>query len=279
MLHMKACWNPEGGHEGRRRLHANTYYIDCATCEFFFGWNRYWLKIHWMKMSLDEKFIRRNCCWMKVFWMKVSLNEIVFDESVIWWNRFWMKMYSTLWLPSSPHPWALLRRRLCPVAASSAHFLLPSNNDIHSPLAKSANLSSNFFLLINPPRVGPWMSNRGRNMNNFHPRSWWTASSNRLLFQRHAHRITELAFDACITTARRENSRTKFTSSNALKPSRIAACTTLGIATFSSTTSNSSTIIHVWIQHDWGVNLINKLGITAVHWNGPETTWIPHCRI
>ena len=65
-------------------------------------------KCHWMKMSLDEKFIGWKCQnWMKVFWMKVSLDEIVFgwtchwmksclDESVIGWNRFWMKVYFTV---------------------------------------------------------------------------------------------------------------------------------------------------------------------------------------
>ena len=57
------------------------------------GW-----KCHWMKMSLDGKFIGWNCCWMKVswlkcHWMKVSkLDESVWDESVIGRTHFWMKV-------------------------------------------------------------------------------------------------------------------------------------------------------------------------------------------
>ena len=92
---------------------------------------------------------------------------------------------------------ALMIGRLCAVAAASVHFLLPSNNDIHSPLAKSANLSSNFFLLINPPRAGLWRSNRVRS-NEQLPSSLLAncVTSNRHLFQRHAHRISERAPDA-----------------------------------------------------------------------------------
>ena len=60
-------------------------------------------------MSLDEIVVGWNCCWMKVSWLKVSLDESVkigwkcfgwkchwmkscLDESVIGWNRVWMKV-------------------------------------------------------------------------------------------------------------------------------------------------------------------------------------------
>ena len=93
------------------------------------GW-----EIHWMKLLLDESVLVESVkigwkCqnWMKVFWMKVSLDEIVFgwkchwmksclDESVIGWNRFWMKVYSTnsscecvqfQWNTSSHNLWKL----------------------------------------------------------------------------------------------------------------------------------------------------------------------------
>ena len=103
ILHMKACWNPKGGHKpclcegvAGLRLHRNTDYIDCTTCDFLdetvIGW-----KCHWMKVSLDEKFIG----W-RSSWMKVSLDENVFgwkchwmktflDESVSGWNDFGWK--------------------------------------------------------------------------------------------------------------------------------------------------------------------------------------------
>ena len=56
-----------------------------------------------------------------------------------------------------------------------------SNNDNHSLRAKSANLSSNFFLLIKPPRAHLNKNNLGNNMNNFHPRSCLTASPRTLI--------------------------------------------------------------------------------------------------
>ena len=77
---------------GRRRLHTNTDYVDCTTCDFLvdetvIGW-----KCHWMKMSLDEKFIRWSCCWMKVSWLKVSLDESVeIGWKCFGWKCHWMK--------------------------------------------------------------------------------------------------------------------------------------------------------------------------------------------
>ena len=50
--------------------------------ETVIGW-----KCHWMKVSLDEKFIGWKCFGWKCQWMKTLL-----DESVIGWKRFWMKV-------------------------------------------------------------------------------------------------------------------------------------------------------------------------------------------
>ena len=56
--------------------------------EKFIGWISCWMKLSWLKVSLDESVkIGWKCFGWKCHWMKSCL-----DESVIGWNRVWMKV-------------------------------------------------------------------------------------------------------------------------------------------------------------------------------------------
>ena len=52
-------------------------------------------KCHWTKPFLDESVIGWNRFWMKVSWMKLSsvLDEMVLDESVFGRKCFWMSLF------------------------------------------------------------------------------------------------------------------------------------------------------------------------------------------
>ena len=90
MLHMKACWKAGINRVcwRRRRPSAGDAFTQTRTIlivPHVIFWMKPLLveKCHWMKRSLDEKFIGWDCYWMKVFWIKVSLDEIVFGWKCI----------------------------------------------------------------------------------------------------------------------------------------------------------------------------------------------------
>ena len=102
MLHMKACWNPKGGHkpclcEGVAGLrpatpsHRHGQYcfwsaeVGCGfqggrevVDENVIGWKCFGWRCQWMKTLLDEIVIGWNCSWKKV-----SLDENVFGWKCI----------------------------------------------------------------------------------------------------------------------------------------------------------------------------------------------------
>ena len=92
MLHMKACWNPKGGH--KPCLCEGVADLRPATPSQKHG--LYWLYNMWF--FLDETVIGWKCHWMKSF----------LDESVIGWNRVWMKVsvdeIDFVWKCILPHP-------------------------------------------------------------------------------------------------------------------------------------------------------------------------------